>query len=107
MRKKISAIILAILAMLLATSCQVIEQAVEDTFRPLPQKHEAPDDSDQSFLEKVEGFLVGDLFIETGINLTTFDIEDDVFASWTLKTRFWTLSSLSGSTSERMRSTIT
>jgi hypothetical protein len=85
MRKKISGTILAILAMLLMTSCQVIEQAVEDTFRPLPQKHEAPDDPDQGLLEKVEGFLVGDLFIETGMNLTTFDIEDDVFAKLDLE----------------------
>ena len=79
MRKKITGIVLATLALLLMTSCQHIDQAIEDTFRPLPQKQATVDKSDLSFLEKVEDFFMEGEFFETGIDPTLFDIRDDIF----------------------------
>ena len=79
MRKKITGIILAALALLLMTSCQHIDQAIEDTFRPLPQKQKTVDKSDLSFLEKVEDFFIEGEFFETGIDPNLFDIRDDIF----------------------------
>ena len=79
MKKKITGIILATLALLLMTSCQHIDQAIEDTFRPLPQKQATVDKSNQGFLERVEDFFMEDGFFETGIDPNLFDIRDDIF----------------------------
>lgn len=85
MKKRFTGIILAALVLLLMTSCQYIDQAIEDTFRPLPEKYQSPEEKNRGVFEKIIAFFAESKYLETGMNLTIFDVRDDVFAKLELE----------------------